>query len=194
MISLWTGKRGKIIKNEEWKIQGTTEQSMFLCLGGSWWWVVSLRAVLGPGPFNVFVNDTDSGIKRALHKFAGDRSWTVQVTQMDRLPSREVCPQEPDTLQQGQEQAAAPRSGQSQMSREWRRTDWEQSWEGHWGCCGWKAGHSPEIGTCSPERQLYPGLHPEQCGQQGKEGDSAPLLCFGETPLRMLNTPLEPST
>jgi len=27
--------------------------------------------------------------------------------------------------------------------------------------------------------QLYPGLHQKKCGQQGKEGDSAPLLRSG---------------
>ena len=31
--------------------------------------------------------------------------------------------------------------------------------------------------TCSPKRQLYPGLHQKQRSQQGKEGDSPPLLC-----------------
>jgi len=32
----------------------------------------------------------------------------------------------------------------------------------------------------SPESQPYDGLHQKQCGQQGKEGDPAPLLCSGE--------------
>ena len=34
---------------------------------------------------------------------------------------------------------------------------------------------------CSPESQLYPGLHQKNCGQQGKGGDLAPLLWAGET-------------
>jgi len=33
----------------------------------------------------------------------------------------------------------------------------------------------------SPECQFYPGLHPQQCGQQGEVGGSAPLLHSGET-------------
>jgi len=45
----------------------------------------------------------------------------------------------------------------------------------------------------SPEGQLYPGLHPQQCGQLGKGGDSAPLLRSGENPLGVLRPPLEPS-
>ncbi|KAJ7408923.1 protein themis isoform x2 [Willisornis vidua] len=35
--------------------------------------------------------------------------------------------------------------------------------------------------TCSPESQTRPGLHQKQHDQQGKRGDFAPLLCFGET-------------
>ena len=37
--------------------------------------------------------------------------------------------------------------------------------------------------THSPESELYPGLPQKQRGQQGKGGDSAPLLRSGETPL-----------
>jgi len=45
----------------------------------------------------------------------------------------------------------------------------------------------------SPEGQPYPGLHPQQSGQQVEGGDSAPLLCSGETPLGVLCPALEPS-
>ena len=34
---------------------------------------------------------------------------------------------------------------------------------------------------CSPEGQLYPGLHQEKCHNQGEGGDSASLLCSHET-------------
>jgi len=34
---------------------------------------------------------------------------------------------------------------------------------------------------CSPEGQLYPGLHRKKHGQQGEGGDSAPQLHSGET-------------
>jgi len=50
--------------------------------------------------------------------------------------------------------------------------------------------------THTPEGQAYlayPGLHPQQRGQQVKGGDSAPLLRSGETPLGVLRPALEPS-
>ena len=42
---------------------------------------------------------------------------------------------------------------------------------------GWEAGHESAMCPCSPESQLYSGLHQKQHGQQGEGGDPAPLLC-----------------
>jgi len=47
--------------------------------------------------------------------------------------------------------------------------------------------------ACSAEGQPYPGLHQKKRGQQVERGDSAPLLCSGETPSRVLHPALEPS-
>jgi len=44
-----------------------------------------------------------------------------------------------------------------------------------------------------PESQPYRGLHPKQCGQQVEGGDSAPLLCSGETLPGVLRPALKPS-
>lgn len=38
------------------------------------------------------------------------------------------------------------------------------------------------MGAGSPEGHPHPGLHHKKLGQQCKEGDSNPLLRFGETP------------
>ncbi|KAK4827726.1 LOW QUALITY PROTEIN: hypothetical protein QYF61_021026 [Mycteria americana] len=46
--------------------------------------------------------------------------------------------------------------------------------------------------TCSPESQPYPGLHQKRCGQQVEGGDSAPLLCSGDTSPAVLHPAWSP--
>jgi len=63
--------------------------------------------------------------------------------------------------------------------------------EGLEGSGGWKVGHEPAVCAHSPEGQPYLGLH-QKSGQQVKGGDSAPLLCSGETSPGVLCPALEP--
>ena len=55
-----------------------------------------------------------------------------------------------------------------------------------------KVQHEPAMRACSPESQLYPGLHQEKCDQQVKGGDSTPLLCSHETTPGILCPVLDP--
>ena len=65
--------------------------------------------------------------------------------------------------------------------------------EGLGGADRWKARHEQTVCSLGQEGQSYPGLHQKKHEQQVEGGDSAPLLCFGETPPGILPPALEPS-
>jgi len=56
-----------------------------------------------------------------------------------------------------------------------------------------KAGHELAMCAGSPKGQPCPELHQEKRDQQVERGDSAPLLCSGETSPGVLRSALEPS-
>ena len=98
-------------------------------------------------------------------------------------------------VQQGQVQSPTPGSGQLPASvQAGRWNDWEQPWgEGLGGTERWKARQDTTMCARSPEDQLYSGLYRKQRGQQGKGGDSAPPLLYGEIPPGVPRPALEPS-
>jgi len=55
-------------------------------------------------------------------------------------------------------------------------------------------GREPAMCPRSPESQLFPGLNQKKHGQQGKGGDSAPLLCSHETPHGIQTLSVGPTT
>ena len=56
-----------------------------------------------------------------------------------------------------------------------------------------EAGHELAICPCTPESQLYPGLHQKKCGQQSDGGDPAYLLRADEAPPGVLCPDVESS-
>jgi len=61
------------------------------------------------------------------------------------------------------------------------------------GTGGCQAGHVSTVYPCSPESQLYLGLHQKKHGQQVEGGDPAPLLCTGEASPGVLCPDVVPS-
>ena len=65
--------------------------------------------------------------------------------------------------------------------------------KGPGGTGGWEAGHEPAMCPCTPENQLYPGLHRKKYGQQVDGGDPAHLLCADEDSPGALHPDVESS-
>lgn len=81
-------------------------------------------------------------------------------------------------VQQGEVQGDALGSEQSPASlqSEWY-INWEQSCRKRLRCSSyWKAQHEPAMWTCSPESQMYSGLHQKKRDQQVKQGGSPALF------------------
>lgn len=65
---------------------------------------------------------------------------------------------------------------QEQIQFGWRLY-WQQPWGKRFGGVGWpETCHEPAGYAGIPERQLCPGLHPKQCGQQGERCGFHPLF------------------
>ena len=127
-------------------------------------------------------------------EWCGQQTWETECHPGGSGQAQEMGLCELHEDQEGQVQGPVSGSRHPPVSRQaggWR--DWEPCWEGLGSTGGWKAGHESPVCTGSPKGQLHLGLHPQQHGQQVDGGDSAPLLCSGETPLGVLCPALEPS-
>lgn len=79
--------------------------------------------VLGPIPFNVFINDVDSGIQHTISKAVDDTKLHGVVDTMKGRDAKQKDQYKPENMglcdhnvaQQGQVQSAAYGSGQSQI-------------------------------------------------------------------------------
>jgi len=59
-------------------------------------------------------------------------------------------------------------------------------WRGTGSAGGQQGDHEPAACPGCPEGQWSPGVHSEECGQQGQGGSPPPLLCPSEAPSAVL--------
>jgi len=160
-------------------------------------------SVLGSVLFNIFVGDTDSGIERTLSMFADD---TKLYGAVDTLEGRDIIQRDLDRLEKwartnlmrfNKAKCKVLHTGwgnpkhKYRLGQEWIESSPKEKDLGV--LVDEKLNMTKQTCARSPEGQLYPGLHQEKHDQQVDEGDSASLLCSGETPLGVLQPVLEPS-
>ena len=129
--------------------------------------------------------DMDSGIECTFSKFADDTKMSGVVNALQR---RDAIQRDLDRLERWA--CASPMKfnkvnckvldmGQNKPKHGYRlgeeRTESSPEEKDLGVLVDKKLKHDPATCTHSSEGQLYPGLHPQQRGQQGERGDSAPL-------------------
>jgi len=157
-------------------------------------------SVLGPVLFNISVGDMDSGTKCTLSKFA---NGTKQCGTINMLERRDAIQRNLDWLERwthanlmkfNKAKCKVLHMGQGNPKHRYRLGgEWIES--------------SPEekdLGLLVDEKlnttqqrvlttQKANRIHQKKSGQQVEGGDSAPLLCSGQTPPGVLRPALEPS-
>jgi len=142
-------------------------------------------SVLGPVLFNIFVGDMDSGIEHTLGKFADD---TKPSSAVNTLEGRDAIQRGLGRLERwacvnlikcNETKCRVLHTSWGNPKHKYRLGDEGMESSPEEKDLGVlvdkKLKHDPATCTHSSEGQLYPGLHPQQRGQQGERGDSAPL-------------------
>ena len=120
--------------------------------------------------------------------FATER-WEVLAALDPASPDQagELGAEEPDEVQPGQGRGPAPGEEQPQEPGQAGGDPLGAALWGGTGSAGGRQG-DPEPAACPgcQEWQRDPGVHEEECGQQGEGGSPPPLLCPGEAPFGVL--------
>ncbi|KAK4816544.1 hypothetical protein QYF61_017745 [Mycteria americana] len=160
-------------------------------------------SVLGPVLFNTFINYIVSGIKCILSKFADNtklsgvvdmpEGWDAIQRDLDKLEKWACVTLIRFNKAKGKVLHLSRGNPQYQYGLGDEEIESSPAEKDLGLLVDEKTGHELAMCTCSPESQLYPGLHQKKRGQQVEGGDSAPLLHSGETPPGVLHPALEPS-
>lgn len=129
-------------------------------------------SILQPGLFNVSINNTDRGIECTPSRPAGDTELCGAVDMPEEWDAIQGDLHKPEKWVHGNLLRFSKAKykvvclGQANPWYQQGLGD-ERTWgqpcqEGLGTASGWKAGQEPTMGTCRPERQLYPGLYPKK--------------------------------